>query len=160
MPVRERTVTARIGMHLRAIQGDGAHFEHPHRAGELQHLHEQRLDLRQEALSERRDRVVIRMLVPGDEAKGHRVVRGPFDPPAGEHSGCVSINQQAQQHRGVVRGNARSAVSFDHLREVQSIHHFDHKARQVPLRQPFIDRRRKQKWGVAVDRSKVAHGFH
>jgi hypothetical protein len=62
MPVRQRAVPARIGVQLRAIQGDGAHLEHPHGAGELQHLDEERLDLRQEELAERGDRVVIRIL--------------------------------------------------------------------------------------------------
>jgi hypothetical protein len=30
-------------------------------------------------------------------------------------------------------------------------------ARQVPLRQPFVHRRRQQKSGITIDRSKVAH---
>jgi hypothetical protein len=41
----------------------------------------------------------------------------------------------------------------------QSVDNFDHKARQVPLRQPLIHRWRPQKPGVAIDRSKVAHDF-
>jgi len=50
MSIRERTVTAGVGVNLRAIQGHRAELEHPHRAGQLQHVDEQSLNLRQKAM--------------------------------------------------------------------------------------------------------------
>ena len=51
MTVGERAVPARIGVNLGPIQRHRAELEHPHRACQLQHLNEQRLDLRQKALA-------------------------------------------------------------------------------------------------------------
>jgi hypothetical protein len=72
-------VPARIGVHLRAIQGHGAKLERPQIACELEHLDKQRLELRQEAHAKGRDRVVIGMLVAGDETKRHRVVASSIE---------------------------------------------------------------------------------
>jgi hypothetical protein len=44
-------------------------LQDPHLAGHTQHLHEQCLDLFEEAPPKRRDRVVVGMLVGGDEAE-------------------------------------------------------------------------------------------
>jgi hypothetical protein len=70
---------------------------------QLQHLDKQRRNLRQKALAKRRNRVVIGMLVAGDEAKRHRVVRRALDRPAGEHLRRIAVHQQTQQHRRVIR---------------------------------------------------------
>src|ERR1700747_2819447 len=51
-----------------------AQIENPHLASQQQHLHEQPLDLRQKPPPERRDRVVVRVVIRRDEAKCHRIV--------------------------------------------------------------------------------------
>ena len=64
VPVGQRAVPARIGVHLRAVQGHRAELEHPQIARELQHLDEQRLELEQKALANGRDRVVVGCSLP------------------------------------------------------------------------------------------------
>jgi hypothetical protein len=152
-------VPARVGVYLRAIQGHGAKLEHSHRTRKLQHLDEQGAELRHKALAKGRDRIVIGMLVARDVAKRHRVVRRAFNRPAREHLGRIPVHQQPQQHRRVIRRRARSAISFDEFRQIQSVDHFHHEARQMSLRQPLIHRGRQQKSSVAIDRSKVVHGY-
>jgi hypothetical protein len=56
----QRAVAARIGMDLGAIQRHRPHLQHAHLARQQQHLHKQRLDLRQKAPPERGDGVVVR----------------------------------------------------------------------------------------------------
>ncbi len=150
----------RVGVHLRAVQRDRTHLEHSHRARELQHLQKQCLDLRQEALAKRRNGVVIGMLVASDEAKRHRIVRRTLDRSTGQHLRRIAVDQQSQQHRRAIRRRTRSAILLDQLRQIQSVDNLDNKACQVSLRQPLIHRRGQQKSGVAIDRSKVAHGVH
>ncbi len=89
MLVGQRAVTAGVGVDLGAVQRHRPHLRHPRLAippsyawrnlgpafdlpRQLQHLDKQRLDPRQEAFAERRDRVVVGMLVGGDEAEGFR----------------------------------------------------------------------------------------
>jgi len=52
--------------------------------------HEQRRDLLEKAPPKRGDRVVIGMLVGGDEAERHGVKGGPFQLAAGEHPGGIA----------------------------------------------------------------------
>src|SRR5271165_550187 len=125
-----------------------------------QALDEQRLDLLQEPPPKGGDRVVVGMLVAGNEAERHRVIRGPFQVAAGKHPGGVTIYQDAQQHGRVIGGRTRAAVAPAHRPQVQSFHHFYHEARQVPFRQPLIDRRRHQEPSLTVARSEVAHARH
>src|SRR3954451_6470786 len=63
-----------------------AHLEHAHLARHLQHLDEQTLDLLEKPSPERRDRVVIGMLVRRDEAEGDRVIACPLQLAAREHA--------------------------------------------------------------------------
>jgi hypothetical protein len=69
---------------LGAIQRHRAELQHPHLAGYAEHLHKQRLNLRQEAAAECRDGVVIGMLVGGDKAECDRIVSRPFQVAAGK----------------------------------------------------------------------------
>jgi len=78
---RAHTTTRCAGWHWRGswcVQRDGAHLEHPHLARQLQHLHKQPLDLLEKAPAERRDRVVVGMVVRRDEAERNRIVRRPL----------------------------------------------------------------------------------
>ena len=78
-----------------------------------------------------RDGVVVRMLVPGNEAKRHRVIRRPLQLAAGKHAGGVAIHQDAQQHGWVIGGGPRAAVAMAHRPQIQPLDNFHHKARQV-----------------------------
>src|SRR6516165_9760098 len=55
-------------------------------------------------------------------------------------------------------GRARAAIGSAHRREVQLIDEFHHEARQMPLRQPILDRRRQQMAGPPVNGAEVVHG--
>ena len=105
----------------------------------------------------RGDAVVVGLGVGGNEAKRHRVVTGALDLAAGVHPGGVAVDQQAQQHRRVVRVAAASGVLPNQLAQVQLVDDFDDKARQVILRQPFIHRRRQQVGGVSIYGNEAAH---
>ena len=69
-------MTAGVGVDLRAIQRHRAQLQDTHLARDAQNLHEQRLDLAQKAPAERRNGVVIGMLIGRDEAESYRVIGG------------------------------------------------------------------------------------
>ena len=121
------------------IQRYVAQLQAFHLARQHQHLHEQRLDLPQEAPPEGGDAVVVGLGVGGNEAKRHRVVASTLDLAAGVHPGGVAVDEQAQQHRRAVRSAAASRVLPNQLAQVQLIEHLHDKTGQVILRQPLID---------------------
>ena len=100
--IRQRAMAAGVGVDLGAVQRHCAQLQNPHRAGHAEHLHEQPFDLPQEAAAERRDGVVVGMLVGGNKAERHRIMRRPFQSAAGKHAGRVAVDDQAKQQPGVV----------------------------------------------------------
>jgi len=58
-------------------------------------LHEQVLQFGQKRASKRRQRIVVGMLVAGDEAEGHRLIGGPLDLARTEHTRRIAIEKQA-----------------------------------------------------------------
>ena len=104
---------ARVGLDLRAVQRDVTGVEQFHLARQHQHLHEQRLDLLEEAPPERGQRVVIWVGVGRHVAEGDRIVGRPLDLAAGVHATRVPIDQQPQQHRRVMRRRSRSCPRYD-----------------------------------------------
>src|SRR4051794_4199274 len=54
-------------------------------------------------------------------------------------------------------GRARTAVAPPHHPQIQAVDHLHHKASQVLLRQPLVNRRRQKEPSLAVDRPEVAH---
>ena len=157
MLVGQRAVTARIGMDLGAIQRHRPQLQHPHLAGQQQHLHEQCFDLREKASTERGDGVVVRMLVRGDEAEGDRVIGRPLQLAAGEHPRGIAVDQNAQQKVWMIGSLTAATIAANHRPQVQAPDHLHHEPRQMPLRQPLVHRRRQQETGVAVDRAEGAH---
>ena len=147
---------ASIGVDLRAVERDGAHLEHPHLARQRQHLHEQPLDLLEKAPPKRRDRIVVGMIVRRDEAERHRIVRRPLQLPARKHARRIAVNEKAEQQRGMVRSRSRAPIAPAHRRQIQPVNDLDDEAGQVPLRQPFIHRRRQKVGGLAVNRAEIA----
>jgi hypothetical protein len=59
----------------------------------------------------------------------------------------------------VVRRAAASGVLSNQLAQVQLVDDFHHKAGQVILRQPFIDRRRQQVRGLSIYGNEAAHAM-
>ena len=51
----------------------------------------------------------------------------------------VAINQQRQQHGGVIRRTAPTRVGFLQRTDIEPINHLNNKPRKVVFRQPFID---------------------
>lgn len=89
-------------MDLGAIQTDRPQFEQPHLLGVFKDLNKQRFEFAQKATAEGGQRVVIRVTARRNEAKGHGVVRRPFQLAAGKDARRVSINQDRQQRRWMV----------------------------------------------------------
>ncbi len=154
---RQGLVLARVGRDLGAVQRDVAQLQALHLVCQHQDLHKQRLDLRQEAPPEVGDAVVVGLGIGRNEAKRHRIVAGALDLAARVHPGGVAVDQQAQQHRRVVCRAAASRVLPNQIVEVQLVDHFNDKARQVILRQPFVHRWRQQVGGVSINSNEAAH---
>ena len=148
---------ARVGVDLRPVQSDRAHLQHAHLARYLKNLDEQLLDVLQEPPPKRGDRVVVGMIVGCNEPKRHRVVGRPLELPAGERPRRVAVNQQAQQHPGMIRRRPRASISSAHPAQVETVDHFDDKPRQMLLRKPLVHRRRQQLPRLPINRPEVRH---
>ncbi len=155
--VGKRAVPARVGVDLRPVQSDRAHLQHAHLARQLKNLDEQLLDLLQEPPPKRGDRVVVGMVVRRDEPERHRVVSRPLQLAARKYARRVTVNQQTQQHPGMIRSRTRASVNPAHPPQVETVDHFHDKPSQVPLRKPLVNRRRKQITRLPIDRPKIAH---
>ena len=157
MLMRQRAVAAGVGVDFRAVEADRSHLQHAHLTRQQQNLNEQRFDLFEKPPPERRDCIVVGMIVGRDETKRHRVVRRPLQLPAREYARRVTVNQHAQQHSGMVRRRPGAPIRADHRAQIEPVDHLDHKTRQMPLRQPLVHRRRQQKTRLPIDRAEVAH---
>jgi hypothetical protein len=69
------------------------------------------------------------MVVRGDEAERHRIVGGPFQFAARKYVGGAAVQQEAQQHRRVIRSRTQTATALAHRAQIQSIHHLHHETR-------------------------------
>ena len=139
--IGKRAVATRVGVDLRAVQPDRAHLQHAHLARQLKNLDEQLLDVLQEPPPKRGDRVVVGMIVRRDEPERHRVISRTLKLPARKHARRVTVNQQAQQHPGMIRSRTRASVSPAHPAKVETVDHLYDEPRQVLLRKPPVDRR-------------------
>jgi hypothetical protein len=92
MFIGKRAVPARVGVDFRAVEPDRPHFQYAHLARQQQHLNEQRLDLFQKPPPERRNRVVVGMIIGGDEPKRHGIIRRPLQLATGKHPRRIAIN--------------------------------------------------------------------
>jgi hypothetical protein len=157
MLMRQRAVAAGVGVDLRAVEADRSHLQHAHLARQQQNLNEQSFDLFEKPPPERRDRVVVGMIVGRDETERHRVVRRPLQLPAREYARRITVHQHAQHHSGMVRRRPSAPISADHRAQIEPVDHLNHKTRQMPLRQPLVHRRRQQKPRLPINRAEVAH---
>src|SRR5712672_855163 len=102
MFIGKRTVSAGVSVDLRAVDPQSAQLQHAHLTRQKQHLNEQPFDLLEESLPERRDGVVVGMIVSRDKTKRHRVISRPLQLPARKYPRRIAINQNAQQHPRMV----------------------------------------------------------
>jgi hypothetical protein len=142
---------------LRAVQRDRPHLQNAHLPRQQQNLNEKRLDLFQKPPAERRDSVVVGMIVGGDEAERHAVIGRPLELATRKNARRVAVDQQSKQHRGMVRRRAGAPIIPAHRPKIEAVDHLNHEARQMPLRQPIVHRGRKQKAGLPVNRPEIAH---
>jgi len=153
--IRQRAVPAGIGVNLRAVKPDRSHLQNAHLARHLQHLDEQRLDLFEKPPPERCDRVVVRMIIGSNEAKRYRVIGRPFQLAARKHPRRVAINQNAEQHAGMIGGRSRAAITAAHRPKVEPVDHLHNEARQMLLGKPLVYRRWQQKSGLPIDPTEI-----
>ena len=128
-----------VGVHLGPIQGHRPELQELHLLRDAKHLYEQRLNLLEEPLAERAQRIVIRVGIGCEVAKRQRVVGRMLDASARIGAGGIAVDEQRQKHRRVIGRRACAAVSTDQRREVQLIDDVRYKTRQVVLRQPVIE---------------------
>ena len=157
MAIRQGAVPTGVGVDLGAVQTDRPEAAELVLARHLQHLHKGRFELLVEALAKPRQGVVVGMQIAGDEPKRQRVVGGPLDLAAGVAARGIAVDQQRQQHRGVVSLAALAGIRPLQFAQVQPFDHFHHVPGQMPFGQPLLYRRQQQ-GRVAVNRAEAAHG--
>src|SRR5882672_10768908 len=69
MFIGKRTVSAGVSVDLRAVDPQSAQLQHAHLTRQKQHLNQQPFDLLEESLPERRDGVVVGMIVSRDKTE-------------------------------------------------------------------------------------------
>lgn len=91
-----------LGTNLGAIQADRAKARELVLTGDLENLHKGFEELLAEPATKRGERVMIRMLITGDESKCQRVIRRPLDLATRMHTCGVTVDQHRQKHGWVV----------------------------------------------------------
>ena len=127
--IGKSAVPAGVGVDLRAVQRHRAHLQHAHLARQQEHLNEQRLDLLQKPPPERRDRVVVGMIVGGDEAERHAVIARPLELATRKDARRVAVDQQSDQHRGMVRRRTGASIIPAHRPKVEAVDHLNYETR-------------------------------
>ena len=155
--IRQRAVPAGVGMDFRAVEPDRPHVQHAHLARQQQHLNEQPLDLLEKSSPERRNRVMVGMIVSRYEAERHRVIGRPLQLAARKYARRIAINKNAQQHSRMIRRRSRAAITAAHRAKVEPLDHIHNETRQMLLRKPLVHGWRKQKPSLSINRAKVAH---
>ena len=157
MLIGKRAMPAGVGMNLCAVEPNRSQLEDAHLARQQQDLNKQRLDLLEEPPPETRNRVVVGMIVCRNETERHRVIGRPLQLAARKHARRVAVNQDAQQHSGMMRSRTGAAIGADHGVQVETVDHLRHEARQMFFWQPFVHRRGKQKSRLPFKIAKVVH---
>ncbi len=145
--VAHRLVLARIGLDLGAVNRHMAKLHQPRTPAQLQHLHEQPLNVLPVHLAKLVDSGEKRLRVGANHPKRHVLVAGTLDTPRGVHPGAVGVDQQRHHHRRVVRALPARVLALDGRldgAEVQLRDHVQNEPCQMPLGQPLAQRRRQQ----------------
>ena len=103
-------------MHLGAVQAHRAEPRELIFAGHLQHLHEDRSKVFAKTAAEMGQRVVVGVLIAGDEPKRQRSVAGSLDLAAGVGASGLAVDQQREQQRRVIGRAATTRIRALQLR--------------------------------------------
>ena len=150
----------RVGVHLRAVDGDHADLDQSAARAQREHFAEQAGDRLLMTLHESRDRGVIRPLLPRQHPERDVFLAGALDHPPGPDPARVRVEQQRDHHRRVI---GRPAAPVDPIGRIESrqVHlrdRVDDKPRQMPRRQPLTHVGRHQKRLLTITRNKaLAH---
>ena len=149
--VAHRLVLGGVGLDLRPIQGHPPQLHQPRATAQPQHLLEQPRQRRTMALAEIADRAEIRLIARRQEAEGHAVHELRGDPTRGVRARAVAVQQQLHHHPRMV-GRVAPLLLVGALdgRQIQRIGQVTHTARQVALRHPVRQGRRKQQRLIRV----------
>jgi hypothetical protein len=109
------------------------------------------------ALTEPRDRRVVRDVVRGDDADRDVLLARALDRPRRAHTARVRVEQQRHHHRRLERRPAVPVVPIGGVEraEIHPRDRLDHKPREVPLGQPLTDVGRQQKRLLPTARHEV-----
>jgi hypothetical protein len=158
--VVEILVARRVGLHLRAVNGDHADLDQPAARAQREHLAEQPGDRLLMALHEPRQRRVVRALLGRQHAERDVFLTRALDHARGPDPARVGVKQQRDHHRRVIRRPAApvDAVGGIERLKVHLSDRVDDKPRQMPRRQPLTDVGRHQKRLLAITSNKaLAH---
>ena len=144
--VAHRLPLARVRPDLRAVDRQLPQTRHTQPARQLNHLHEQRPELRQVKTTKLADRLMARIVARRQYPERHVVHQLPRDLPRRKHSRRVTVDQQLHHHPRLVRRTTATVtfVPTVETRQVQIVHHVAHMKRQVLLWKPLPKVRRQQ----------------
>jgi hypothetical protein len=150
-------VTARVRVHLRAINRHHPRAHQTRLLTQPQHRTEQLRQRRFVTTHKPRDRRVIRHLVSGNHPVGNVLTAMTLDPPRGTLLRRIRIQNQRHHHRRVIRRPAMPVRSIGRIerRQIQPLDTLDHEPRQMILRQPIPQRRRHQKRLLTIKTNEI-----
>ena len=102
--IRQCAVPAGVGVDFRAVEPDRPHVQHAHLARQQRHLNEQPLDLLEKSSPERRNRVMVGMIVGRNEAER-------WWPPDRVVISLLTGNRRQAAHGLVRQGRGRTSSS-------------------------------------------------
>ncbi len=140
-------------MHLRPVQADRAKSRHTRLLSQQEDLYEEILQFLQEGAPKRCERIVVRMQIACDEAKGHGLIGGTLNLARAEHSCRIAIEQQAQQHFWCVGFPTAWPIAGIQSRKVKQGHTIHHETDQMVRRQTVTQA------DCQIQRLIIVHGF-
>src|SRR4051794_37102363 len=144
-------------MDLGAVDGDDADADQAGFGAEREYLTEQPRQRALVALTEARDRRVIRALVGADHPRGDVLDAAALDAPRRPLPERVAVEQQRDHHRRIVRRATLTVVAIDAVEssQIERRDAADHDPREMPIGQPLAQARRQQQLLVAITREEV-----
>ena len=137
--VTHRLALAGIGSNLRPVNRQLAEVRNAGLARQTDHLHKQRLEIRQMTAAKLAYRPMARIIPRRQHPKRHVLLQLPRQPPGRKHPRRVPVDQRLRHHHRLIRRLATTVPLVRRVkrRQVQSVHQIAHMVRQVPLRQPI-----------------------
>ena len=154
--VTHRLALAGIGSNLRPVDRQLAEVPNPGLARQTDHLHKQRLEIRQMTPAKLANRPMARKIPRRQHPKCHVLLQLPRQPSGRKHPRRVPVDQHLRHHPRLIRRLATTVPLVRRVkrRQVQSVHQIAHMVCQVPLRQPIPYIRRQQQPLLRLVRAK------